>query len=82
MYAFIEKGTPYFKNGTIVVEYPEENALFKEELNKAENKSFIEEIVKKLVGKSIRLKFELKKNEEELLVQQVKEFFGEDIEII
>ncbi|MDK2814381.1 MAG: polymerase subunit gamma/tau [Thermoanaerobacter sp.] len=82
LYAFIEKGTPYFKNGTIVVEYPEENALFKEELNKAENKSFIEEIVKKLVGKSIHLKFELKKNEEELLVQQVKEFFGEDIEII
>jgi len=28
------------------------------------------------------LKFELRKNEEELLVQQVKEFFGEDIEII
>jgi len=82
LYAFIEKGIPYLKKGTIVVEYPEEYALLKEELSKAENKSFIEGILKELVGKAIPLKFELRKNEEELLVQQVKEFFGEDIEII
>lgn len=58
-----------------MVEYPEEYALLKEELSKAENKSFIEGILKELVGKAIPLKFELRKNEEELLVQQVKEFF-------
>ncbi|HHW56455.1 MAG TPA: DNA polymerase III subunit gamma/tau [Clostridia bacterium] len=81
LYTFIEKGIPYFENGAIVIEYPEDHALLKEELSKGENKSFIEEMITKVVGKAIPLKFELKKNEEELLIRQVKDFFGDDIDI-
>lgn len=74
MYAFIEKGIPYLKKGTIVVEYPEEYALLKEELSKAENKSFIEGILKELVGKAIPLKFELRKMKRNYLYSKLRSF--------
>lgn len=82
VYTFMKKGVPYLKNGAIVLEYPEEYSFLKDELSKVENKTFIEKILKKVAGKELSLKFELKKNEEELLIKQVKELFGEDIEII
>lgn len=84
LYTFLEKGVPHLKDGKIVVEYSEEDALLVEQLGRPENKDFIEAVVEKVVKKRIPIEFALKKSEEDLLIKQVKEFFGDgiDIEII
>lgn len=82
LFAFMDMGIPYSKDDEIVVEYPEEHSFFKEELSKAENKDYVEKVLCKILGREIRLGFSIKKSEEEMLVEQVKAVFGDDVEVI
>lgn len=82
LFALMDMGVPYLKDDEIVVEYPEEYSFCKDELSKAENKEYVEKALYKISGKEIRLKFSIKKSEEEMLVEQVKALFGDDVEII
>ncbi|MGB9780444.1 DNA polymerase III subunit gamma/tau [Caldanaerobacter sp.] len=81
LFTFLEKGSPKWESGKIVIEYSEEEALLVEELKKPENKSLIDNAVEKVVGKKIPVEFVVKKKEEDLLIDQVKKIFGEGIDI-
>lgn len=82
LFALMDMGMPYLKDDEIVIEYPEEYLFCKDELSKAENKEYVENVLCKILGKAMRLKFSIKKSEEEMLVEQVKALFGDDVEIV
>lgn len=81
IYSFMNFGKPYLKDDKFMVEYPEEHELYVNELNKVENKDYIKDVIKKISGNEYILYFVTVKNDDDKLLEQVKNYFG-DVEII
>ncbi|MDI6605489.1 MAG: DNA polymerase III subunit gamma/tau [Thermoanaerobacteraceae bacterium] len=80
LFSFMNYGIPYLKDDEIVVKYSHKDKVYIDELSKIENKDYIKDVLCKITGMELKLKFAVKKSEEEELIEQVKNYFG-DIEI-
>jgi len=81
LYILMDKGVPYLKNDSIMIEYPEEYNFMKEELAKPFNKEYIDRVISEVCGKSVGVTFVTKQSEDEM-VKKVKDFFENNIEIV